>query len=419
MNQLRSAGRTLRRHPRWTGLGALVVLAAVGLGTFFGVTGGSTATAAAQTTTTTETVSTGTVKQSVTATGTLAPAVDDTLTFGSSGVVESVLVAEGQTVTVGQALATINSAALAATAAQAAATVANDQAKVATDESDDATAAQLAADRAALAAAQTQLTSAQAALAGATLTSPVAGVVASVGMTVGQSVSGSGSAGAGSATGGAGAGTGDTSSTATTSTSSGIQVISTDSWLVNATVDSTSVDLIATGDQAQLTVSGATAAVYGTISSIAVLSSSTGTTASYPVVVAVTGSPAGLHDGETVTAALIYNQVANAITVPTAALHRTSTGDTYVDRVVNGKTVQTTVAIGIASGQTTQITSGLASGDQVLVTQTRPTTGTNGGSTTTRGGTGGTGGGFPGGTGGFGGPPGAAGGGAAGGGLGG
>ncbi len=41
------------------------------------------------------------------------------------------------------------------------------------------------------------MTSAQTALAGATLTSPINGVVASVGLTVGQSVSGSGSSGGG------------------------------------------------------------------------------------------------------------------------------------------------------------------------------------------------------------------------------
>ena len=366
------------------------MLAAVGGGTFLAVSGSSDAATTAQTTTTTETVSTGTIRQSVSATGTLAPAVDETLTFGSSGVVTSVLVSEGQTVAKGQKLATIDSAALAASVAQAVATVASDEAKVDDDQDQGAGDTQLAADRAALAAAQAQLASARTALAGATLTAPVAGVVASVGYTVGQSLSGSSgssTSGGGGGSGGATTGGASTSSSSTTTSSSGIQVISTTSWLVDATVDSASVDLIEKGDQAQLTITGATDTVYGTISSIAVLSSSTGTTASYPVVITVTGSPTGLHDGQSVTAALIYKQLSNVIVVPTAALHRTSDGGVYVEKLVDGKAVRTTVQVGIASGVQTQVTSGLVAGDRVQVTRTRPTAGT-GGTSTTRGGTG-------------------------------
>jgi multidrug efflux pump subunit AcrA (membrane-fusion protein) len=182
-------------------------------------------------------------------------------------------------------------------------------------------------------------------------------------------------------------------------------VISTNSWIVNATVDATSVGLIAKGEQAQLTVTGATGTVYGTISSIGLVSSSTSTTASYPVVVAVTGSPTGMHDGASVTAALIYKQLTNVVVVPSTALHRNSNATQYVQQVTNGKTVDTTVQVGVASAGQTQITSGLKAGDQIVVPvlpTRRPGTGTSTG-TGTRGGAGGTGGGFGGGAGGFGG----------------
>jgi multidrug efflux pump subunit AcrA (membrane-fusion protein) len=190
---------------------------------------------------------------------------------------------------------------------------------------------------------------------------------------------------------------------------------------VNATVDATSVGLIAKGEQAQLTVTGASATVYGTISSIGLVSSSTSTTASYPVVVAVTGSPSGLHDGAGVTAALIYKQLSNVVVVPSTALHRTSTGGQYVQQVTNGKTVDTTVKVGIASAGQTQITAGLKAGDQIVVPVLPSRTGTTGTGTTTRGGTGaGGGGGFGGaGGGGFGGGGGGGFGGAGGGGFGG
>jgi multidrug efflux pump subunit AcrA (membrane-fusion protein) len=263
---------------------------------------------------------------------------------------------------------------------------------VSDDEDNAASDAQLAADKAALKAARNQLASAKAALAGATLTSPIDGVVAAVNLTVGQSVSGSGSGSGSSASG-----LGGSSSSSTSSAQ--IEVISTDSWIVDSTVDASSVDLIKVGNQAQLSITGYSGGtVYGTISSIAVLSSSSSGTASYPVVIAVTGSKSGLHDGQDVTATLIYKQLSNVIVVPTVALHRNSSGGEYVEKVVDGKPVQTTVQVGISSGTQTQITSGLTAGDKIQVQQftVRRTGGTSGQPTgTTRGNFGG--GNFPGG----------------------
>lgn len=405
-SSVRRVGRALRGHPFWSVVAVIVVLAGATAGVYFGVIAGDSTPAAAAAIVRTETVSTGTIRQSVSASGTLAPATDDSLNFSSAGVVTAVNVTEGQTVTQGQALATINSASLAATVAQAQATVASDQAKVA-DESSTATATQIAADNAALAAAQNQLTAAQTALSGATLTAPIAGIVASVNLTVGQSVSGS-SSGSGAAS------SGGSTSGSSSSSSAQIQVISANTWIVNSTVDATSVGLIKAGDQAQLAITGASSTVYGTISSVAVLPSSTTGTASYAVVISVTGAQTGLYDGSAVTATLIYKQLTNVVEVSALALHRATDGTEYVEKMVNGKPVKTTVEVGISSGAETQITSGLAAGDQIQVEQpaavaNRGTTGTTG--TTTRRGTGGTGttgggfGGFggAGGTGGFGG----------------
>jgi macrolide-specific efflux system membrane fusion protein len=408
MSPIARAGRTVRAHPRWsTGL-AVVILAGAGIGAYFAVSSGDSKAAAA-----TETVSTGTIRQSISASGTLAPAQDEQLNFSSSGVVTAVSVAEGQTVAKGQKLATINSASLAATVAQDQATVASDQAKVDDDQTNSASATQLAADQAALTAAQNQLTSAQSALAGATLTSPIAGVVAAVNLTVGQSVSGSSSSGASSGGSGSSGGSSSGASSSSSGTSSAqVEVISTNAWVTNASVDATSVGLIKVGNQAQLAVTGATSTVYGTISSIAVVSSSSSGTASYPVTIAVTGSPTGLHDGEDVTATLIYKQLTDVVVVPTIALHRNTTGGEYVEKLVNGKSVQTAVQVGATSGTDTQITSGLAAGDKIVVERAVPTRtgtgttnriGTNGTTGRTFGGTGGGGFGGAGGAGGAGG----------------
>jgi membrane fusion protein, macrolide-specific efflux system len=400
---MKSVLRRVRAHPWLSGLSAVVVVAAAGSGVYLG----TRADPASAATTRTLTVSTGTVKQTVSATGAVAPAQQENLNFAVTGQVTSVAVSAGQTVKKGQALATINSASLAATEAQAEASVASLQANVDNDSSNGATSTQIAADNAALTAAENQLTSAKAQLAEATLTSPIDGVIAAVNLTVGQSVSGStssggtgssGTSGSG-ATGGAGGAAGGSSSqgnsgssSTSSTTSPQILVITTNSWIVNATVDASSVGLIKANDQAQLTVTGATGTVYGTVSSIGLVSTSTTATASYPVVIDVTGTPSGMHDGANATASVIYKQV-TGIVVPTTALHRNSGGGEYVEQVKNGKTVQTTVQVGIASGGQTQITSGLAPGDQILA----PVPQATGGDRTGRTG-GGTGGGqFPGG----------------------
>ena len=388
----------LRSHPWRTGSVLAVVVVAAVLGTYFATRSSGSASAASPTTVTTQTVSTGTIRQSVSATGTLAPASDEQLNFAVSGTVTSVKVKVGQTVAKGQALATVSSSSLAVSVAQANATVVSDEAKVDDDETNDASDTQLAADKAALVAAKNQLASAKESLADATLTSPISGAVVAVNLTSGQVVSGSSGSSGGSGSSGAGGGGTTTSSSSTSSAQ--IEVISTNAWIVNASVDSTSVDLIKTGDQAQLTVTGSTSTVYGTIDSIGLVSSSTSGTASYPVVVDVTGTASGLHDGASVTASLIYKQLSNVVVVPTLALHRDTSGGEYVEKVVGGKAVKTTVQVGISSGVQTQVTSGLASGDTVQVTAPQRGTGNSGStSSTTRNGTGtGSGfGGFPGG----------------------
>jgi macrolide-specific efflux system membrane fusion protein len=407
--------RRLRARPRISLSVAVIAVLAIGIGTYALVRGGGAAAASASTTV--QTVATGTIKQSVSATGTLAPAKQESLVFPVSGQVTAVDVAVGDKVTAGQVLAKIDASSLAVNVAQAKASVATAQAKVDADATNGADSTQTAADQAALTAAENQLSSAQSQRAEATMKSPIDGVVATVDLVKGQSVSAAstsgssgtsgtsgGTSGGGGSGGGGAAGAGTTASSTGTSTTPQILVISTNSWIANATVDASSVGLISKGNQAQLTVTGSTATVYGTISSIGLVSSSTSTTASYPVVIAVTGSPSGLHDGASLTATLIYKQLSNVVVVPSTALHRTSSGGQYVEQVTNGKTVQTTVKVGVASAGQAQITSGLKAGDQIAVPVIQRPNGT-----TNRGGTGGTGGGgipgggFPGGGGGFGG----------------
>ena len=388
--RLRGLPAALMRHRWYTGAGVVIVVAAA-ITIYEFSSSGSTPSAAATVSYRLVAAADGTVRQSLSSTGTIEPANDDSLNFAVSGTVTSVKVAEGDTVTKNQVLATIDSASLTASLAQAQAQLATAQAKVSSDEGDGASSDQLTADQAAESAASGQVTSAEASLADATLRSPISGVVAAVSLSVGDAVSGSGTGSSGG--GGGGSGTGNNSNSNSNSSSSStaqFEVISTGSWLVNATVDATGVGLIKKGDQAQITSTGATGTVYGLVSSVGVIASSSNSgSASYPVVVAVTGSPTGLHAGATATVALIYKQLVNVLTVPTLAIH-SANGKSVVWESKSGKLDGThttqAVATGLSSGGTTQILSGISSGDEVLVqTITIRRTGSNSTTGNTRG----------------------------------
>ena len=365
MNWTRAARGALTRRP-WLTAAVAVVVAGAGTGIGLWAASGSTPAAAA-TTSRLVAASVGNIRESVSTTGTIEPADQDSVDFGAAGRVTSVRVAAGATVHQGDVLGTIDSASLSASLAQAKASLASAQAKVSNDETSGITGTQLSADQSAQSAAQGQVDSAQSALDGATLRSPIDGLVAEVNVAVGDEVTGSGSgSGSGNGNGSNGNNGSNGSNGSSSSSSADFLVIGTSSWVVNASVDDTQVGLLKTGQQAQLTTDGGTT-LYGTISSVGLISTSTSGTASYPVVVKVTGSPTGLHSGATGTLTLIYHQLTNVLTVPTLAVHASGTSS-VVYEMSGTKQVAHTVQTGLSSGGLTQIVSGLSEGDQVVVT---------------------------------------------------
>ncbi len=192
-------------------------------------------------------------------------------------------------------------------------------------------------------------------------------------------------------------------------------IIGTDSYIVNATVDDTEIGEIADGDQVDITPSGATTPVYGTVGSISLIGTTSSNVTTFPVVIDVTGSPTGLYAGATADVSIIVKQLNDVTEVPTGAISYGTNGQATVTKVVNGSHVVTNVTVGAAENGETQITSGVKAGDKVLereITFKAPGGGAGGlfggGTGTTRrigGGAGGFGGagagGFP--TGGFGG----------------
>jgi len=410
--------RMSRRQRAVLAGGVVVVLVAAGVGIWLSEDSSASATPTSELVA----AASSTLRQTVSSSGTIEPAQQANLNFATSGQVTSVSATVGEKVTAGKVLATVSAASLSADVAQAQATEASDAAKLSSDQADGVTGAQLTADQTAVTAAENQVTDAKQALAEANLTSPITGVVAAVDLSVGQEVSGAGSSGGGSSGGSGGSGssaavatgtgsagassTGSTGSSGSSSSSSAqVVVISTDSYVVNATVDDTEVGSVQAGDQAQIVPDGATTPVYGTVSSVGLIASTTSGVATYPVTISVTGNPGGLYPGASATVTLIVKQLNNATTVPTAALHYTSTGaDVY--EMVNGREVAVPVTVGMTSDGETQIVSGLSVGTKVVVQGLRAggTGATTGGTGRgTRGGFGGEGGGFGGAGGGFGG----------------
>ncbi|HEY0409214.1 MAG TPA: HlyD family efflux transporter periplasmic adaptor subunit [Candidatus Dormibacteraeota bacterium] len=106
----------------------------------------------------------GTVTQTISLSGNLAPVGETDLDFNSSGRVTAVDVHPGQAVTAGQALASIDPAALQSALTQAQATLASAQARLSLDQAGPS-AQNLAQSQAAVRTAQTQLQGAQTALA--------------------------------------------------------------------------------------------------------------------------------------------------------------------------------------------------------------------------------------------------------------
>jgi len=340
---------------------AVVALAGTGIGISLGTTGSSTSPL--QITTQVVAVTTGTMQQTVSTSGTIEPSQQANLNFAVSGTITAVDVSTGQTVTTGQTLATVDQSALQAQLASAEATLTAAQARLAGDQADGAAASQLDSDGASVTSAQTQVTSAETNLSDASLTSTISGTVASVDLSVGQQVSG-GSSSAGS--GASGSGASGSGAAAAVSSSGQVVVIATNSYVVGSTVDDTQIGQVRVGDQAVITPTGSRASVYGTVSSLGLIATQSSNVATFPVQIAVTGTPGGLYAGATATVSIVVRQINGAVEVPTASISYSSGGQATVTVVENGGHVSQPVTTGVSASGETQITKGLGAGAKIM-----------------------------------------------------
>lgn len=349
------------RRPGWKGWVAIVVAVLVvvgGVGGWLLTRGGGTAATQALTVQ----VTSGTVKQTVSASGTIEPAKTADLDFAVSGTVTKVYVAAGDKVVKGQALAKVDDAALVASRTAARASYDAAVSQHTTDVDAGASDVQLAADETAVVSAQASLDSAKQDVANAVLRSTINGTVSAIDLAVGDVVSG-GSSGSGSG----GNGLSNAASSDSSSSSSAVTVTSSNKFIVDATVAADEASQVKKGMQAQVTVTGSSATIYGTVQSVGLVAqTSDGGAAVFPVTIAVTGKQKDLYAGTSATASIIVKQVPNVVSVMSRAV-QSSGGSTYVMKMVGGKAVKTPVKVGTVYGTSTQILSGLKAGDTVQV----------------------------------------------------
>lgn len=369
---------TLPRPRILISAGVVLVLVVAGI-LWWALRPASAATADATSQTLTATASVSTFEQSVSTSGTLTPAVNESVSFAASGTVLSVDVAAGDTVTAGQQLGTIDTLQLTADRASAAydlevARTALEEAEDADDDSDSADAL-VTSRTASLALAQEAFDDADAAMANATLTAPVAGLVTSVNVAVGDAVSGSSSASSGG-TGGTGGTAGATGGSSSTTTSSGaFTIVGTDAWSVSVSVGESDVANLAVGNQVEMTSDDLSETVFGIVTEIGKLPSSSSGSVTYPVTIEVTGTPTGLFDGVSVDVSIIYSRRTDVLTVPAAAVTQNTDGTATVELVTASdddgnptETTTTTVELGETSSSSVEIVSGLSEGDVVQYT---------------------------------------------------
>jgi HlyD family secretion protein len=202
------------------------------------------------------------------------------------------------------------------------------------------TPAQIASDQAAIDTAQANLTEAQQSLAAATLTSPISGTVVSVGINVGDTVS------AGSAT-------------------EIITIIGTKAYEVQATLTSSQIPSVKTGQSASVEVDGVDGVLHGTVSQVGpVQSTSNGYT--YPVIVALPGSAGGMYSGSSANVVISTGEVSRVVAVPTSAVE-TLGARSYVLELSNGQLTRKFVKVGMVGDTYTQVVSGLTPGQNVVL----------------------------------------------------
>lgn len=201
---------------------------------------------------------------------------------------------------------------------------------------DSASASSVAEAQAAVDEAKVKLVEAEQALTGATLKSPITGTVASVTGVVGDQVS---------------------ASTAV------VVVVGEGAAEVSATVAVEQLSKLSVGQEATVTPVGTSEKVTGSVTRVSTLPDPNAESVAYPVTITVDEPPATMAAGSSATAAIVVATAKDVLTVPTSAVNRNTVTLLNADET----TTVTRVTVGAVGPTRTEITEGVAKGDQVVL----------------------------------------------------
>jgi macrolide-specific efflux system membrane fusion protein len=173
-----------------------------------------------------------------------------------------------------------------------------------------------------------------------------------------------------------------------------VVVFSPTSYDVTGTVSDSQVNLVAVGQQAEVTPAGSTQALLGKITSIAPAATVSSGVATFAVTSQLTDTSNSIKPGISATVSIVVNQVVHVLTVPTSAVHTTAAGSTVLV-LVNGKPQSVSVQTGASDPTRTEIVSGLQLNQVVVIAIVTSSVPSSGAGTSVLGGGGrGAGGGF-------------------------
>ncbi len=337
----------------------------------------------------TQAVTKGTLVDSVSGTGNISYGNTAVISSQQSGMVTSVNVHVGQTVSSGQTLYSIKNPTLATAAdksyasyLQAKQSLASTQSTVIQNQNNldnlnslgTATPAQLSLANQQLVAARLGTTAAQANLNTAwedyqnqlanasqtTVSAPINGIVSAMNVAVGNQVNGGGTV---------------TSTTTTSSAAGTVTIVDPNS--IQASISLNEVDAVKVTVDQKVTLtfnSLSSLQLTGKVASIDTTGTSTSGVVTYNAVISFDASDPHLKGGMSVSASIATQVKPNVIYVPNSAVKTASDGSTIVQILINNSPSDVTVQTGLTTGSDTEITSGLDTSQSVITQTINPQT---------------------------------------------
>ncbi len=138
---------------------------------------------------------------------------------------------------------------------------------------------------------------------------------------------------------------------------------------VETSVPLAQIDTVKVGQHVTVAADGVSATLRGTVASVGLLSTSSGSTTTFPVTVTLDPGSRHVFDGIGADVVIATGTVADAITVPNSAVHSGAGGTHTVSVRSGGRTSTRPVTLGLVGTDVSQVTSGLRVGARVVLAQ--------------------------------------------------